>query len=85
MKKETFDFEGCREAYRDSINRLRGERVDVFIGNHTWNNDTFAKAKILREKGKNEFIDPTLFGKFLDFCEKRLDGVIAEEKEDKDS
>ena len=81
-----FDFEGCREAYRESINRLRGEKVDVFIGNHTWNNDTFTKAKILAETGKNEFVDTTLFGKFLDFCEKRLDSVIAsEEKQNKDS
>ena len=83
LKSGCFDFEGCREAYRESIKRLRGENVDVFIGNHTWNNDTFAKAKKLRESGENEFIDPSLFGKFLDFCEARLDGVIAAEEKDK--
>ena len=86
LKSGCFDFDGCREAYRESINRLRGEKVDVFIGNHTWNNDTFTKAKTLVETGKNEFIDSELLGKFLDFCEKRLDSVIAsEEKQNKDS
>ena len=83
LKAGAFDFEGCREAYRASIRRLRHERVDVFIGNHTWNNDTFAKAKVLKDSGKNEFVDPTLFGKFLDFCEERLDGVIASEENEK--
>ena len=78
LRKEKFDFEGCREAYRESLHRLMKEKVDVFIGNHTWNNDTFGKAEILRTTGENTFIDDTLFGKFLAFCEQRLDRVIAE-------
>lgn len=80
MVKEKFDFDGCREAYRASIKRLQEEKVDVFIGNHTWNNDTFNKAKVLRETGKNEFIDDKLWNKFLTFCEQRLDKVISEDK-----
>ena len=63
-----FDFEGAREAYRESLERLKKEKVDVFIGNHTWNNDTFGKAKHFRETGENTFIDDTLWGRFLDFC-----------------
>ena len=55
------------------------ERVEVFIGNHTWNNDTFEKAKVLRETGENRFIDDKLFGEFLAFCERRLDKVISED------
>ena len=54
------------------------EKVDVFIGNHTWNNDTFNKARVLREMGRNEFIDDKLWNKFLEFCENRLDKVIQE-------
>lgn len=79
LKAGCFDFDGCREAYRASVHRLMNERVDVFIGNHTWNNDTFNKARILKETGKNEFIDPALWHKFLTFCEERLDRVIASE------
>ncbi|MBQ8309041.1 MAG: MBL fold metallo-hydrolase [Clostridia bacterium] len=80
LKRGAFDFEGCREAYRESLHRLKKERVDVFIGNHVWNNDTFHKAEVLFETGENTFIDHALWGKFLDFCEKRLDEVIANEK-----
>lgn len=80
LKQGCFEFDGCRDAYRASLHRLMDERVDVFIGNHTWNNDTFNKARVLRESGKNEFVDPTLWQKFLTFCEERLDVVIASEK-----
>lgn len=74
-----FDYDGCREDYRASINRLRGERVDVFIGNHTWNNNTEEFGKILMETGENKFIDSTLWTNFLDFCEKRLDRTISKD------
>lgn len=79
LAKGAFDFSGCREAYRESVHRLKKEQVDVFIGNHVWNNDTFEKGKLLLETGENTFIDPQLWGSFLDFCEKRLDEVIAKE------
>jgi len=55
--------------------------VDVFIGNHVWNNDTEAKAKILKETGENPFIDDELWLTFLNFCEKRLDDLIEKEEE----
>ena len=73
-----FDYDNCREDYRNSLNRLREEKVDVFLGNHVWNNDTENKGRILRETGKNLFIDSSLWGRFLDFCEKRLDEKIKE-------
>lgn len=76
-----FDFDGCREAYIASLNRLRKEKVDVFIGNHVWNNDTEKKGKILLETGENKFIDNTLWNKFLDFCEMRLNQVVEKEKQ----
>ena len=80
LAKGAFDFEGCREAYRESVHRLQEEHVDVFIGNHTWNNDTFPKAKLLRETGENRFLDAELWHQFLTFCEKRLDEVIEKER-----
>jgi len=79
MVQGEFDFDGAREAYRNSLHRLMKEKVDVFIGNHTWNNDTFNKARVLKETGRNEFIDDKLWNKFLEFCENRLDKVIQEE------
>ena len=75
-----FDFENPRGAYFNSLKRLKGEQVDVFIGNHAWNNGTYEKSIKLFETGENDFLDPTLWGKFLDACEKRLIKLIEEEK-----
>lgn len=79
MAKGRLDFDGAREAYRASLHRLQKEHVDVFIGNHVWNNDTLVKSRILMETGENKFIDSTLWHAFLDFCEKRLDEVISKD------
>ena len=78
LAKGTFEFEGAREAYLASLDRLKSERVDVFIGNHTWNNDTFTKAMALKG-GPNPFINPSLFPTFLDACRARLMDVIRKE------
>lgn len=74
-----FDYDGCREDYRNSLYRLQKEKVDVFIGNHVWNNDTAVKGKLLLKTGENKFIDKNLWHDFLDFCEKRLDEVISKD------
>lgn len=78
LRKDTFEFDGCREAYYASLERLQKEKVDVFIGNHVWNNDTFTKGKLLMATGENQFLDGSLWNKFLTHCKKRLDNVIAE-------
>ncbi len=68
-----------REDYRKSISRLKEKKVDVFIGNHVWNNDTENKGEILRKTGENKFIDSDIWCGFLSCCEKRLDEVIAKD------
>lgn len=78
LRKDAFDFDGCRDAYYASLERLQKEKVDVFIGNHVWNNDTFTKGKLLMETGENRFIDGNLWYEFLNHCKQRLDKVIAE-------
>ena len=82
LAKGHFDFAGCREAYRDSVYRLQKEHVDVFIGNHVWNNDTAVKGEILLRTGENQFIDRDIWHDFLTFCENRLDEVIKKEKQE---
>ena len=76
---EKYDFEGCRQAYFDSIRRLKGERVELFIGNHTWNNDTYGKSLKLLESGVNEFVNDTLWTEFLDTYKARLEALIQKE------
>lgn len=64
----------CRSDYLNSIEKLLKEDVDVFIGNHCWNNSTKEKAAIL-EAGcrENPFIDKTAWIKFLSDCKKRCE------------
>ena len=79
LVKERFDYDNCREDYFNSLKRLKEKKVDVFIGNHVWNNNTEDKAEILATTGENLFIDGKIWGEFLDFCEKRLCDIIAKE------
>ena len=79
LVKERFDYDNCREDYFNSLKRLKEKKVDVFIGNHVWNNNTEDKAEILATTGENLFIDDKIWGDFLDFCEKRLLDIIAKE------
>ena len=79
LVKERFDYDNCREDYFNSLKRLKEKKVDVFIGNHVWNNNTEDKAEILATTGENLFIDGKIWGEFLDFCEKRLYDIIAKE------
>ena len=75
-----FDYEGCREDYRRSVRRLLGERVDLFIGNHSWNNKTYENSIILLETGENRFIGEENWMRFLEACERRLDETILKDK-----
>ncbi len=79
LKQGCFDYEGCREDYRVTLARLRKEPVQVFIGNHVWNNDTENKGRQKRCGGDNPFIDSDIWLTFLNYCEKRLDQVIGED------
>ena len=73
LKPGHYDFDGSVDAYLASVARLKTIPVDVMLGNHTWNNDTFHKAELLKKGGENPFIDPALWGKFLDFCRDRAE------------
>ena len=75
-----FDYDNCRADYLESIKRLRSKEVDVFIGNHVWNNETEEKGELLRKTGENKFIDSQIWNEFLDFCEDRLLGIMANEE-----
>lgn len=76
---EKYDFEGCREAYFASVERLKKEHVDLFIGNHSWNNDTYGKSELLAKTGENTFVDSTLWPRFLDHYKGLLEELIRKE------
>ncbi len=71
---------GWRADYLGSVERLRAERVDVFIGNHCWNNKTREKYEMLvANPSKNPFINPKPWGVYLNTCENALMRMIHKE------
>ena len=57
---------------------MRRERVDVMLGNHTWNNDTLGKYEQMATAKENPFIDPTLWEKYLDNRQLRAELCIKQ-------
>lgn len=46
----------CRHDYLASVDRMCEEDIDIFLGNHVWNNATLEKLEHLRKTGENRFI-----------------------------
>ena len=59
-----------RGLYLRSVERLKRERVDIFLGNHCWNNQTREKFEILQTTGENPFLDSTPWLPYLEKCER---------------
>ncbi len=87
LKKDFLDARGLsyrqRGDFYRSLQRLRGEAVDVFIGNHSWQNQTAENYEKSLTSKDNPFVDATRFGAFLESCEKRMTDVIREESRTK--
>lgn len=68
-----------RGAFRASLEKLKDERVDVFIGNHPEQCDTIGRFERIRNGETDAFIDPKAWGAFLDGCATRLDDLLEAE------
>lgn len=86
LKKDYMHRKGVsyllRGQFFDTVEKLRGEHVDVMLGNHTWHNDTVGRAQRLSE-ARNPFIDPSEWGRFLEKLSCKLDTVIRRESREK--
>lgn len=87
VKKAFLDRYGLpyslRQDFVDSFQKVRDEKVDIFLGNHVWNNKTDEKGKQLREHPElgNPFIDPTLWTPFIDKCMKKILQIMEDPEE----
>ena len=75
LEKNNLSFD-CRQKFVDSINKLMKEKVDVFVGNHVWNNRTDEKIERLETSEQNPFIDPSEWEAFLKERMKTVTRVI---------
>ncbi len=69
----------CRGQFFDSVERLLGERVDVMIGSHSWQNRTPEKYEMMATARKNPFIDPTEWAAYLKKLRGQLEDIIERE------
>jgi len=68
-----------RREFLRSVERLQKEHVDVFVGNHAWNNKTPEKAAVLMETGENLFVDDSCWVPFLKRCARKLKEILKNE------
>lgn len=62
-----------REEYLKSLEKVRDQKVDIFMGNHTANVDLVEKRKyMLAHPGENPFIDENAWRKYLDMKKNQL-------------
>ena len=68
-----------RGLFFESIERLKREHVDVFIGNHAGQNNTRENSEIMRRTGINPFIDDTKWLAFLEKVEASLESKFIKD------
>ena len=71
-----------RGLYFRSIERLKQEHVDIFLGNHTWNNHTKENYEKMLVSDTNPFIDDTKWLPFLMSCEKKAVEIMRNDSRD---
>ena len=65
-----------QQDYLDSMDRLKDEKVDIFIGNHVWNNDTPSKYEKLKNGDKYAFVSPDDWKECMLNCKEKLQEMI---------
>ena len=71
-----------RREFLASTRRLMSEKVDVVVGNHVGQCDTYGKLERLANGEKNPFIDPTEWGRFLEKQIVRIEETIKNDARD---
>ena len=83
LKKNYLNNRNCswlnRGLYFQSVERLKKEHVDIFLGNHTWNNQTKENYERMQDSPINPFVDSTKWMPFLEQCEKNAETIMLQE------
>ena len=58
----------CRQKFLEGIDRIKDRPVDIFIGNHAWNNDTLGKYERMLAGEADAFVDSSEWKRFLAWC-----------------
>ncbi len=73
-------LEGMREKFLAGLERLKGERVEIFLGNHVHNNNTVEKLAKVAAGDKKAFVTPEEWIPFLEGRKAQLLSIIESEE-----
>ena len=68
-----------RDDYFRSMERLKTLKVDIFLGNHAWQNQTREKQALVATGDKDAFVDPNAWAAFAEQCQQKLRDFIEKE------
>jgi len=56
-----------RRTYLNSLEKVRDQKVDIFLGNHCINNNTLERHRLhVQNPADNPFVDEIAWGEYLD-------------------
>ena len=81
MRLKFLDKYGLPHSLRDdfiaSLEKVRGEKVDILIGNHPGDAQTKEKYERMQNGEENPFLDPSAWHRRLDYCRRQFDDMVA--------
>lgn len=66
----------CREMYYQSLEKVSAMHVDILLGSHPGQNDTFGK-KMRKTVDHNPFIDQSAWANFINALKKRYNDTFC--------
>jgi len=72
----------CRQLFFEGLEKLKQKKVDVFLGNHVWNNQTLQKLERMKAGEHNPFINSEEWIPFLEQCRMNLENELKKEVEE---
>ena len=69
----------CRDNFINSMDRLKTEQVDIFLGNHVIHNNTLGKHKEICNGNSDAFVDPNAWKEHCIWAKQNLLDMIDKE------
>ena len=84
MNREFLDKYGlsydCRDKFKWAMDRLKEEKVDIFLGNHMQHNNTPSKYKEILSGNKDAFINEKEWAEYAEWAKNNLIRMMEDEK-----
>ncbi len=79
LRKNKLPFSN-RDKFIAGIERVKSQKVEIFLGNHIGNNDTVEKLEKVAKGEEKAFYAPFEWKLFLEKCKEKINMIINKEK-----